>query len=317
MKVAFKLCLAVLDKYCTGSLETYLRKPSSYCIIRNHTARVLPYKDVTENLVFVVFTGYFSWDSSLSFFQTFCQPIQVPVLLCSPFLCVLGDHHLTSTPVALFLELSPLIDGTVTLIQGTYILSVCNFNLYIMYPSPHDWKFSCVHRIFLFVRYIIKFLVSLFRVANQVWKAQLEFYPNSWRVWSSISVYLYKLYKIHHGVCSMSLRILGQLIAVGGAEVRSIGRVRMGWKNLRVLLSMVTTGSLPLYQKGKIYVMCVRSFMYSSGNCEGGELERKNVHQLQRAELRMVICMCTKTLKDKNTCTAQNYKRMAGHWMHQ
>ena len=91
---------------------------------------------------------------------------------------------------------------------------------------------------------------------------------------------------------------LGDTIgAQGGAGAGVIARVRCGWSKFRELLPLLTSRSLPLLTKGRVYQACVRSvMMYGS---ETWPVRVEDICCMERNDMRMIRWMCNVSLKDR------------------
>jgi len=91
---------------------------------------------------------------------------------------------------------------------------------------------------------------------------------------------------------------LGDMINVeGGAEMALITRLCKAWSKFRERSPLLTSTSVPLKVKGKIYKVCVRScLLYGS---ETWAIRKEMERKMECAEMRMIRRMCKVTMCDK------------------
>ena len=91
---------------------------------------------------------------------------------------------------------------------------------------------------------------------------------------------------------------LGDMLdAGGGAESSTVTRVRSGWKEFRVLLSLLTTNAISLKVKGELYAACV--MLYGS---ETWPIKVEESQRLHHNENSMIRWMCGVTMRDRYPC---------------
>jgi len=74
-------------------------------------------------------------------------------------------------------------------------------------------------------------------------------------------------------------------------------RIRIGWNKFRQLVPLLKNKDISLIIKGRLYGSCVRSSMLHGS--DSWPVRKENEVALQRAEMRMVRCMCGIKLKDR------------------
>jgi len=74
-------------------------------------------------------------------------------------------------------------------------------------------------------------------------------------------------------------------------------RIRIGWNKFRQLVLLLKNKDISLIIKGRLYGSCVRSSMLHGS--DSWPVRKENEVALQRAEMRMVRCMCGIKLKDR------------------
>jgi len=74
-------------------------------------------------------------------------------------------------------------------------------------------------------------------------------------------------------------------------------RIRIGWNKFRQLVPLLKNKDISLIIKGRLYSSCVRSSMLHGS--DSWPVRKENEVALQRAEMRMVRCMCGIKLKDR------------------
>ena len=74
-------------------------------------------------------------------------------------------------------------------------------------------------------------------------------------------------------------------------------RIRIGWNKFRQLVPLLTNKDTSLTVRGRLYSSCVRSSMLHGS--ETWPVRKENEVALQRAEMRMVRCMCGVKLQDR------------------
>ena len=74
-------------------------------------------------------------------------------------------------------------------------------------------------------------------------------------------------------------------------------RIRIGWNKFRQLVPLLKNKDISLIIKGRLYSSCVRSSMLHGS--DSWPVRKENKVALQRAEMRMVRCMCGIKLKDR------------------
>ena len=83
----------------------------------------------------------------------------------------------------------------------------------------------------------------------------------------------------------------------GDADAAVEAKIRIGWNKFRQLVPLVTNKDVSLIMRGRLYSSCVRSSMLHGS--ETWPVRKENVVALQRAEMRMVSCVCGVKLKDR------------------
>ena len=74
-------------------------------------------------------------------------------------------------------------------------------------------------------------------------------------------------------------------------------RIRIGWNKFRQLVPLLKNKDISLIIKGRLYSSCVTSSMLHGS--DSWPVRKENKVALQRAEMRMVRCMCGIKLKDR------------------
>ena len=91
---------------------------------------------------------------------------------------------------------------------------------------------------------------------------------------------------------------LGDMLSVDGdADAAVEAKIRIDWNKFRQLVPLLTNKDVSLIMRKRLYSSCVRSSMLHGS--ETWPLRKENVVALQRAEMRMVRCMCGVKLKDR------------------
>jgi len=91
---------------------------------------------------------------------------------------------------------------------------------------------------------------------------------------------------------------LDDMLSVDGdADAAVEARIRIGWNKFRQLVPLLTNKDVSLNMRARLYSSCVRSSMLHGS--ETWPVWKENVVALQRAEIRMVRCMCGVKLKDR------------------
>jgi len=74
-------------------------------------------------------------------------------------------------------------------------------------------------------------------------------------------------------------------------------RIRIGWNKFRQLVPLHTNRDISLIRTGRLYSSCVRSSMLHGS--ETWPVRKESEVALQRADRRMVRCMCNVKVKDR------------------
>ena len=84
---------------------------------------------------------------------------------------------------------------------------------------------------------------------------------------------------------------LGDMLSAGGGcELSSTVRVKSAWKKFRELLPVLTSRSIPLITRGRVYSSCVRSVMLYGSECWA--LTQSSLARLQRNDRAMIRWIC-------------------------
>jgi len=90
--------------------------------------------------------------------------------------------------------------------------------------------------------------------------------------------------------------LVDMLSVDGDADVAIETRIRIGWNKFRHLVPLLTNKDISLIVRGRLYSSCVQSCMLHGS--ETWPVRKENEVPLQRAEIRMVKCMCGIKLQD-------------------
>jgi len=84
---------------------------------------------------------------------------------------------------------------------------------------------------------------------------------------------------------------LGDMLSAGGGcELSSTVRVKSAWKKFRELLPVLTSRSIPLITRGRVYSSCVRSVLLYGSECWA--LTQSSLARLQRNDRAMIRWIC-------------------------
>jgi len=83
----------------------------------------------------------------------------------------------------------------------------------------------------------------------------------------------------------------------GDVDAAVEATIRIGWNKYRQLVPLLTNRDISLIRRGRLYSSCVRSNMLHRS--ETWPVRKENQVALQRAEMRMVRCMCNVKVKDR------------------
>jgi len=91
---------------------------------------------------------------------------------------------------------------------------------------------------------------------------------------------------------------LGDMLSADGdADAAVEARIRIGGDKFRQLVPLLINKDMSLIMRGRLYSSCVHTSVLHGS--ETWPVRKENVVALQRAEMRMVRCMCGVKLKDR------------------